>query len=275
MKMEIEIPSMNINSKSNRILERFGFSFERGSAHNSRTIMLSELQALFTYVDSPDAQNTEYLEAIQLVNCLGKRSGKTRQLTYRHLVDLYSLNPHFALFRALRYFWRRDVNSQPLLAVLCAYSRDPIFRASSTFLLAYPEGSTVKREALEMFIEAIEPGRFSEATLKSTAQNINASWTQSGHLEGRVKKIRKKAEATTGALSYALFLGYLKGLRGESLFKSEFTKLLDCNFDRLIELAEDSSRRGWISMKRVGNVVEVLFPNLITAQELEWLREQS
>ncbi len=50
-----------------------------------------------------------------------------------------------------------------------------------------------------------------------------------------------------------------------SLFNSEYTRLLDCGFDRGIELAEDASRRGWITVKRVGQVVEVLFPNLITA----------
>ena len=30
-----------------------------------------------------------------------------------------------------------------------------------------------------------------------------------------------------------------------------------------------------VTLKRVGQVVEVLFPNLITAQEMEWLREQN
>ena len=51
--------------------------------------------------------------------------------------------------------------------------------------------------------------------------------------------------------------------------------MLDCSFETTIEWAEDASRRGWISLKRVGQVVEVLFPNLITAQEMELLREQN
>jgi hypothetical protein len=81
--------------------------------------------------------------------------------------------------------------------------------------------------------------------------------------------------ATPGTVSFALLLGYVRGLRGESLLKSDYTRMLDCSFDRTIELAEDASRRGWISLKRVGQVVEVLFPNLISAQEMEWLREQN
>ena len=256
-------------------LARLGFSFERGGVHTARTMMLLELRALLSYVDKPDAAKSDYLEAIQDANCLGKRSGKTRTLTFRHLTDLYALDPSLLTFRSLRFFWQRDVDGQPLLAALCGYSRDPIFRATAPFVLGFQEGATVARVAMEEFIDDQEPGRFSKATLKSTALNINSSWTQSGHLSGRVRKVRARAVATPGAVSLALLLGYVSGLRGESLFKSEFTLLLDCSFEKTIELAEDASRRGWISFKRVGQVVEVLFPNLITAQEMEWLREQN
>ena len=266
---------MNIESKHNNKLERLGFSYERGGAHTSRTMMLVELRALLAFVDVTNAARADYLEAIQTANCLGKRSGKTRALTVRHLADLYALDPSLLVFRALRFFWQRDVDGQPLLAALCAYSRDPILRATAPFVLGFLEGAVVTREAMEEFIDTQEPGRFSKATLKSTAQNINSSWTQSGHLAGRVRKVRARAVATPGTVSLALLLGYISGLRGESLLKSDFTRMLDCSFEKTIELAEDASRRGWISLKRVGQVVEVLFPNLITAQEMEWLREQN
>lgn len=256
-------------------LTRFGYRFGRGGVHSSRTMMLTELRALLSYVDKADASKAEYLEAIQTVNCLGKRSGKTRVLTYRHLVELYTLDPSFVLFRALRFFWQRDTSGQPLLAALLAYSRDPIFRSSASIVLAYQEGATVAREVLEDFIDNQEHGRFSPATLKSTAQNINATWTQAGHLTGRARKVRTQALATPGAVAFALLLGYLAGQRGENLFSSEYMRLLDCSFNRAIELAEDASRRGWITLKRVGQVIEVVFPNLITAQEMEWLREQN
>lgn len=260
---------------SNISLERLGFSHERGGVHTARTMMLLELKALFSFVSSANATRDDYLDAIQTTNCLGKRSGKTRVLTFRHMVDLYGLDPTLLVFRALRFFWERDFEGQPLLAVLCAYTRDPIFRASASFVLAFHEGATISREALEEFIDEQEPGRFSNATLKSTAQNINSSWTQAGHLAGRARKVRTRAVATPGAASLALLLGYVNGLRGEALFKSDFTRMLDCSFDRTVELAEDASRRGWISLKRVGQVIEVLFPNLITEQEMGWLREQN
>lgn len=254
-------------------LERFGFSFKHGGAHTSRTMMLEELRTLIAYVDRPDALKADYLHVITEENCLGKRSGKTRMLTYRHLVDLYSLDPSLALYRALLFFWQCDPDGQPLLALLCAYARDPLFRQTAFYILEFPEGATVTRVAMEEFIDEQEPGRFSQATLKSTAQNINSTWTKSGHLTGRQKKTRSKAVATVGSVAYALFLGYLRGARGKLLFQTEYMQLLECSSERAIDLAEEASRNGWIVFKRIADVIEVLFPNLINAQEMEWLHE--
>lgn len=267
-------PVVSMADKKKR-LTYFGFSFERGGAHTSRTMMLEELRALLSYINRADAERSDYLHAIDGENCLAKRSGKTRILTYRHLVTLYSLDPSNLLFRALLFFWNRDTAGQPLLALLCVYARDAIFRSSAPFVLEYPVSATITREALEEFIDEIEPGRFSKATLKSTAQNINSTWTQSGHLVGRVRKVRVRAIPTAGSVSYALLLGYLSGARGQSLFGTEYTKLLDCPYDKALELAEEASRKGWIVFKRVGDVIEILFPNLINEREMEWLREQS
>ncbi|MEO8418743.1 MAG: hypothetical protein ABI475_08475 [Methylophilaceae bacterium] len=133
---------MTAETKYNNKLERLGFSYERGGVHTARTMMLLELRALLSYVDKADAPKTEYLEAIQTVNCLAKRSGKTRSLTYRHLADLYALDPSLMLLRTLRFFWQLDIDGQPLLAALCAYSRDPIFRATAPFVLEFQEGTT-------------------------------------------------------------------------------------------------------------------------------------
>jgi hypothetical protein len=267
-------PVVSMKEK-NKHLARFGFSFERGGAHTARTMMIEELRALLTFVDHPEAEKREYLRAIDVENCLSKRSGKTRILTHRHLVDLYSLNCNQILFRSLLYFWNRDKDARPLLALICAYARDSIFRSTASFILKFPEGSTIARESLEEFIDNQEPGRFSKATLKSTAQNINSTWTQSGHLHGRSRKVRTRANPTAGSVAYTLLLGYLTGVRGQALFQTEYTKLLDCAFDKAIDFAEEASRKGWIVFKRLGDVIEVLFPKLINQEEMEWLREQS
>lgn len=260
--------------KDRKSLVRFGFRFEPGGAHMSRTLMLEELGMLFDYIEKPEAPKEDYLRAIDEDNCLGKRSGKTRRLTYRYLVELYALDSNSVLFRALRYFWARDEIGRPLFALVCAYARDPLFRSTAPYLLKLPEGALMERTSLEEFIDSQEPGRFSQATLKSAAQNISSSWTKSGHLNGRVKKVRAHPTPTPGSVSYALLLGYLTGARGQELFRTEYIKLLDCSRDQAIELAEEASRKGWITFKRVGDVIEVLFPSLINQQEQEWLREQ-
>lgn len=263
---------MTLNAQQ---LSRYGFSFDGGGAHCSRTIMLDELDVLLASVNRPEAGKKDYLQAITVENCLGKRSVKTRALTFRHLVALYSLDPHCLLFRALLYFWNRDIAGRPLLALLCAYSRDPVFRSAVPFILNISEGATVSRLSLEEFIDHQGPGRFSKATLKSTAQNINSSLSKSGHLSGRAVKIRSRAEASAGSVCYALLLGYLTGVRGKALFQTEYTRLLDCTSDTIIEQAEAASRKGWIVFKRISDILEVLFPNLINQEEMEWLREQS
>lgn len=259
----------------NSSLDNFGFNLEHGGAHLARTMMFSELDTLLNYVDNPSLGRPDYLHAIKEENCLGKRSGKTRILSYRHLVALYSLDPSQIVFRALLFFWSRDIAGRPLLALTCTYIRDPLFRRSASFILKIHEGSIVSRVCVEEMIEIEEPGKYSPATLKSAAQNINSTLTQSGHLEGRNVKRRVLAHATPGSVGYALLLGYLAGARGQLLFQTEYIKLLDCSFDKALELAEDASRRGWIVLKRVGDVVEVLFPNIINQEERELLREQN
>jgi len=237
-------------------------------------MMLEDLSALLSYLEDPNVLQLEYRQAICQENCLGKRSGKTRLLTYRHLIDLYALDPACTIFRALRFFWSRDREGQPLLALLCAYSRDSILRLTRPVILSIPQGQILSRPALEEFIDTQVPDRFSKTTLKSTAQNINATWTKSGHLNGRSRKVRSKATATPGSVAFALLLGYLIGVRGEALFQTEYANLLDCSAEIAADMAQDASRRGWIVFKRVGTVIEVLFPNFITGQEMEWIREQ-
>lgn len=251
-----------------------GFSYERGGAHLARTIMFEELQGVLRQITDFSASKEEYRQAIVDENCLGKRSGRTRLLSYRHLVDLYSLDTGTTLFRNLLHFWQRDPSSRTSLAFLCAYARDPLLRNATPFIFDHPIGASVKRQDLEQFIDSLEPDRFSAATLKSLAQNINSTWTQVGFLTGRVRKIRSQPPVTPGATAYALLLAYLKGLRGMALFESEYVNLLDCPLEAALDSAAETSRRGWIVFKRVGNVVEVLFPNLLTDEEMELLREQ-
>ena len=137
-------PEMNMTG--NDRLARFGFCFKRGGAHTARTMMLAELEEVLAYVDDPDAGKSEYRQAVVDENCLGKRSAKTRAITYNHLVELYGLDPSFLLFRSLLFFWKRDIAGRPLLALLCTYARDGVFRSSAPQVLQSAEGTTIARE---------------------------------------------------------------------------------------------------------------------------------
>lgn len=256
-------------------LAHFGFNPGVGGVHTARTMMLEDLTGLFEYIQDPDADKQAYIKAIVDDNCLNKRSYKTRKLTARHLTDLYSLDPSVTIFKVLRYFWERDPEGGPCLALLCTYCRDGVFRMIAPCIFEFKVGQLVTRQKMEEFIESRAPERFSPATLKSVAQNVNASLTKSGHLKGKVKKYRTRAMATAGAVAYALLLGYLTGARGQNLFETDFIKLLDCSIDEAIDLAGQASQSGWITFKRIGDIIEVLFPQLLNEQELERVREQS
>ena len=184
--------------------ENLGFCYNVSSAHLARTIMLDELDLLLSYVSDHSASQQDYKDAIITYNCLGKRSGKTRTLTFKHLVELYGLDTSIPLFKALLYFWNRDTQSRPLLAILLASTRDPLLRQSAPFIAKLPKDTILKRETMEAFVVSLYPDRYSPATLKSTAQNINASWTKTGHLSGRAIKKRTQAKPTPGSVAYAL-----------------------------------------------------------------------
>ncbi|MCS7466129.1 hypothetical protein NZK35_05505 [Stieleria sp. ICT_E10.1] len=214
------------------------------------------------------------VDAIEDENVLGKRTARSRKLAVRHLETLYALDLSVPLYRDFAFLWQRDPPGRPLLAFLVAYARDSVLRTNTPFVLGMKDGEPFVREALERSIDEQEPGRFSAATLKSTAQNLATTWTHAGHLKGRTRKTRRRVQPTPGAVALALLLGFVTGDRGPLLFENPYMKLLDCSPSTGVDLAELAGNKGWINFKRVGNVMEVAFPRLLTAEEREWIVEQ-
>ena len=77
--------------ESDQRLEFFGCKLSAGGAHNSRTMMLSEISRLLTSV-SDSAPFAEYRKAILETNVLGKGTLTTREKTFRYLRELYALS---------------------------------------------------------------------------------------------------------------------------------------------------------------------------------------
>ena len=242
-------------------LSVYGFKTNGQSTHNARTMMLKELSLLLQTVNNPNATTDEYRREILENNCLGKNSGISRKKSESHLINMYTLDPKLLVFSALRYFWQRDTSGHPLLAFTCVFSRDNLIRRIAPFILKKSEGEKVLKEPIKEMLNELRPGVFSSATLESTAQNILSTFVQSGHLKGRLNKIRTTALPTAGTVAYSLLLGYICGYRGELLLSCEYINLLDCSLGKIVELAEIASRSGWISFKHIDNVYEVSFPN--------------
>lgn len=248
------------------LLISLGFRFGINGPHAARTMMLDDLRLLLAHT-SPEATHADYRAAVVEGNALGKATRKARELALRHLSTLYALNLASPIFRALRRLWPLDPAAQPLLALATALARDPLLRATQSFVLEQPVGGAVRREAIETFLGGAYHDRFSPASLKSFAQNVAGTWTAAGALQGRVRKTRALIEPHPESLAFLLFLGYLEGRTGQRLFSSDWLALLGVSPDELEALAKSASHRGLLVFLNAGGVKEVRFPGYLTPEE--------
>jgi hypothetical protein len=235
-----------------------------GGPSTSQTIMVSSLQRLLAIVP-PDSPAVSYRAAVMDENVLGKQTASGREWAFRQLRRFYALNPQSLLFRALRDLWEHDRAGQPLVALLCALARDPVLRASAAVIATTEPGEVITSGEFEAAIEAKFPGAYKEITRRTTAQKVASSWDQSGHLhqEKPGGKIRTRACPTPTAVTYALMLGYLEGARGQSLFKTLWTSVLDQPISQLMDLTATASQAGLLEFRSAGGIVEVTFHGLL------------
>ena len=239
----------------------WGFRSGARGTHTSRTIMLDELSQLLDAVPG-EASRRDYADAVIGGNCLGKRTASNRKLSFQRLRELYGLDARLPLFRTLRDWWGLREAGRPLLALLLALARDPLLRASARAVAAAPFGHELGRPAVKDALAAAAADRLNEATLDATARNASSSWTQSGHLRGRERKIRQRVEPTPPAAAYALLLGFALGRRGYLLFETPWCMMLDAGAGELVELAAAAKRLGLLDLKQSGAMIDVAFPAL-------------
>ena len=255
-------PSSSVFPAATPSLASFGFKFSDGGAHISRTMMLSELEAVLAAVPAGSG-SADYRAAILGRNVLAKTTDSTRKKSLRHLRELYALDEAVPIFGLLRKLQAVDGGaSLPLLAIQVAWSRDPLLRATTQAVLDAAVGARVERASLVQAFEAVFTGHYSAATLKTTTQNAASTWTQAGHLSGAVKKSRRQVKPTPVAISMALFLGQVTGHHGTDVFASPWVRLLDLGADRARALALEAHRAGLLNLRAVGDVVDLSFPTL-------------
>ena len=237
-------------------LEVAGFRFGDKGTHTSRTMMLVELTDLLAALPAT-ATREDYAEAIVEDNILGKQTASTRRLSNQRLGELYGLSQSIPIFRILRRLWDIDEQGRPLIALLCALARDPLLRASAQAVLPMPVGGELTRSSMTSAIRAATSNRLNESILDKVARNAGSSWSQSGHLQGRVRKIRQEARPTPGPVAFVLWLGSVNGFAGEDLLRTWWARVLDQSPVELLDLTLQAKQLGLINASAGGGVVEI------------------
>lgn len=251
-----------------RYPEELGFKSGVSGTHTSRTIMVEELSALLASA-SAATHREDFVHQIVDENVLGKSTSSTRRITAQRLTELYALDTSVVLFRALSRLWPVDRESHAVLALLCSLARDPLLRATAPSVLTLRDGQGFDRDAMAAALRAHAGARLNESILDKVVRNAASSWTQSGHLSGRVLKRRQRVTPTATTVTMALLLGYLQGLRGPSILRTTWCEVLDSTPEALSGLATRASLTGLLRFRQAGEVIEITFPDLLTNQERE------
>lgn len=237
-----------------RSIASFGIRLAGGGAHQSKTMMSEELGLLLgTGVRSPDALRSAVTEE----NVLGKATATTRTLTHRHLASLYGLNDQPPLSKALFALWQLDPVGRPILALLVALARDPLLRDTARVVLESPIGLQVSRESFENALADAHPGRFSVKMIRSMAQNCSATWTQAGHLRGKIKKFRIRAAPMPAAAALAALIATVCGFGGPSILSSAWMRILDLSPEQALDMLKRAEAMGLARVRSAGDVTEI------------------
>ena len=244
----------------------------RQSAITSQAIGVPALELLLKAIPR-DADAETYRAAVVDQNLLGLGTASSREWRFKTLRRLYQLRPKSVLFRALRDLWDSDPDAHPLLACLCAMSQDSVFRATASVVIGLQVGEEATSQDFLAAIDYHFPGAYSRSTIAATAQKAYGSWGQTGHLSEADAGIRRRIRATCRPenAAYALMLGHLQGHRGEALFETIWTQILDRTRSEVDDLAFAASQRGMIEYRNAGGVVEVGFRELLRPMEGELL----
>lgn len=240
-----------------------GGEFALGSLRTtaSHTIGVPHLVELLRAMPA-DATYETYRSAVVDDNLLGRPTQAGRERSFRHLRELYFLDPARREFAALRRLWEIDTEAQALIAGILAFTREGILRASFTAIQQAPPGGIVTSDDLTKAVTAVYGVDLSESTLAKTGRNTGACWTQTGHLSGRTKKVRQSIEAFPAAVAYAAYLGHLAGKRGAGVLDTPWAAVLDLPVGAGVDALRRAHTQGLLDLLVAGNVVDVSFPML-------------
>lgn len=236
------------------MLSSFGVKLSGGGAHQSKTMMFRELEALMgTGASAPE----EFRSAAIDENAFGKATSNTRRLTFRHLVSLYGLVDQPPLTKALMKIWKTDIQGRRLQALLVALARDPLLRETAPVVMTGSVGQSLQRPLFEDAFVASFPERFSEKMLRSLAQNCASSWTQSEHLKGAVKKLRQRVTPTPPTVAFAALIATASGFGGPAILSSGWMMVLDLAPEQALDALRRAEAIGLARVRSAGDVTEI------------------
>lgn len=235
-------------------LSAFGFRLAGGGAHQSKTMMLQELEAL---LETSRTTGDELKYAAVEENLIGKSTANTRRLTFRHMSSLYGFVQQPQLTKVFFKLWRSDYDGHRLSALLIALARDPILRDTATVVLTGAIGQNLQRPQFEAALSSAYPNRFSEKTIRSVAQNCASTWTQSGHLRGSVRKVRHRVSPTPSTVALAALLATVAGFGGPAILSSIWIQVLDLSPHQALDHLRRAESLGLARVRSAGEVTEI------------------
>jgi hypothetical protein len=239
-------------------------------------MMFEEIDTLLSIVSNPDATKEDYRKAIVDGNILMIRTKVSRMKAYYNLNYFYALDNENPIFRALKYYRNKDPESGRLNSFLCCYLKDHTLRHVMDYLNY--ESDTLEYLYPQLIANEIDifNDQYSKKTLEFLSYNIFSTLRQAGYLDPKGEyhtfyhnhKLKRQyhrkiitPKATYGNVAFALYLGYLNGVRGVNLFTTKYMHLLCLPQDCQYLLAETAHMRELITFKKIGNIMEISFPS--------------
>lgn len=231
----------------------FGLRLSGGGAHQSKTLMSSEIGDL---VRAGATEETDFRSRILDENLLGKATASGRASAFRNLASLYGLSTVPPLTKAFLKLAEFDSEGPRLLALLIALSRDPLLRDSARSVIDVPGGTPVQWPRFAETFNALHPGRFSAKMAKSLSQNCASTWTQTGHLEGNQKR-RRKVHPSAATAAFAALIASVCGFSGPAMLSSAWFRALDLGPDNAIDMLRSAEAQGLARIRAAGDVIEI------------------
>lgn len=229
------------------------------TVHTGRTIMFKELQKVMNH----GLDNDDYVDAIKQ-NVFNKATKSGVSYTAKFLRRLYDFDMSLPTFKAFKHFWYiADEREKPLLAIIYAIGNDYQLKNSIPVINNTEIGKKVTVESIEGNIENLYPQKYTNNTLRSMAQNIASSWKQAGFITGKVKNIRTQPEINYLVLTFAIFMAYLNGLRGDFILTSDWVKALTLDERTIRSLAIEAAKRDLLQYQYAGSITSITFKNLL------------